>query len=182
MKTQIHASLTAIAAAVLASLALCACADDTVPAGTVPDGTGSASAVVTEETLPAMTAPELAAHLAATCTFTEALSQNDAYLANHAFGFGALAEKLNSYTAYVPAGIIPEEVFVFDVKDTVDVQTIVDRLQAYVAYQTGEYESYAESEVPKLKDPIIVADGNLVVYVISADNAAAAEVVKTVLD
>lgn len=123
------------------------------------------------------TVGEIAEALADTCTFSESLTRNDAYLANHPFGFSALGDKLVSYTAYVPAGIIPEEILVFETADASDTQAIVDKLNAYVAYQSSEYASYAASQVPKLDDPVIVTHGNFVIYVISADNAAAKEAV-----
>ncbi len=166
------------AIALLVALLLSSCSGDTVPAGTVPAGTDNA---VTTEATVTMTGPELAAHLATACTFTETLTQNDVYLANHAFGFGALADKLESYTAYVPAGIVPEEVFVFCLKNEADVAEVVDKLNAYVAYQATEYAGYAAAEVPKLDDPVILAKDKTVVYVVSKDNAAAHDTVKEVL-
>lgn len=128
------------------------------------------------------TVGKIAEALADTCPFSEALTQNDAYLANHPFGFSALGDKLVSYTAYVPVGIIPEEILVFETADASDTQAIVDKLNAYVAYQTSEYESYAASQVPKLENPVIVTHGNFVIYVISADNAAAKEAVGALFD
>ncbi len=167
-------------AALATSVLLSSCDENSVPAGTVPDGTETGTMAVTEAVF-SMTGPQLASYLAESCTFSEALTQNDVYLANHAFGFGALTDKLDSYTAYVPSGIIPEEVFVFDVKAAEDVQSIVDKLNAYVSYQAGEYAEYAAGEVPKLDDPVIAVKDDLVVYVISADNAAAADTVKNIL-
>ena len=67
-------------------------------------------------------------------------------------------------------------------KSTVALETIAkalaDKLGDYVAYQISQYSDYAAAQVPKLDKPVIVTKGCVVVYVISEDNAAAAEVVK----
>ena len=164
--------------AVLCFLPSCG-GDDSTAAGT-DNGTATVDTEAQTEAV-TLSAPELAAELASSCTFSEELTQNDIYLANHPFGFAALTESRLYYTAYVPAGIIPEEVFVFETATSDDTQAVVDKLNAYVEYQISEYSRYAAGQVPKLDDPVILTKDNLVVYVVSADNAGAKETAKGLL-
>ncbi len=162
----------------ICALLFTACNADTVgDHGTASTDTQRNAVTDTADTTPAMTAAEMASHLAEVCAFSETLSENNAYLENHLFGFGALVAEMESYSAFVPAGITPEEVFVFVCKDAASVDRAVLRLGEYVAYQISEYGDYAEQEVPKLDEPVIRAEGNVVVYVVSEDNAAAADLV-----
>lgn len=167
------------AAALLLALTLTAVSCGGDPA--VTDGTDTAnatdSAVVTEvQPIDVLT---LAQTLSDSCTFSETLMANDMYLKNHLYGFAV--DTFVSYAAYVPAGITPEEVLVFETKTEDEAKALVDKLNAYVEYQIGEYSDYAPGQVPKLDKPVIEVKGCTVVYVISEDNAAAAEVVKGLL-
>lgn len=164
-----------LSALLLASavLLLPACSNGAAPQGS---DTQAVTSAVTEERKQ-LSIGEIAQSLSATCSFSEPLSQNDLYLANHAFGFSALGDQLKAYTAYVPSGITPEEIFVFEAADDAGVKAIVDKLHAYVDYQASEYERYAPGQVAKLDSPVIVTHGKLVIYVISKDNAAALDAV-----
>ena len=122
--------------------------------------------------------PTLAQTLAASCAFSEELMANNAYLENHLYGFMTMGDIFNAYAAYVPAGITPEEVLVFETKTEADAQALQEKLTSYVDYQIAQYSDYAPGQVPKLDKPVIAVKGCTVVYVISEDNAAAAEVVR----
>ena len=169
------------AANIAAALSFSSCNGNPTPDH--PD-TGGHTEMITDTAEPAapLSVGELADQIAAGCTFSEELSRNDVYLDTHPFGFSALKEQLVSYAAYVPSGIIPEEVFVFEAVSTDDTAAIADKLRAYVAYQAEEYAKYAASQVPKLDDPVIVTHDTIVVYVISTDNAAAQTVVNEILN
>ena len=69
----------------------------------------------------------------------------------------------------------------FETKNEEDAGALVEKLNAYVTYQIDQYTDYKPGEVPKLDKPVIAVKGCTVVYVISEDNAAAAEVVKGLL-
>lgn len=170
--------LKLIAAALLLTLILTvvSCGGDTTTTETT-DTTADDTAAVTE--VQPMDVPTLAQTLSASCTFSEELMANDAYLKNHLFGFAV--DTFVTYAAYVPAGITPEEVLVFETKTEEDAKALVDKLNAYVTYQIAQYSDYASGQVPKLDNPVIEVKGCTVVYVISEDNAAAAEVVKGLL-
>ena len=163
-----------IAAALLLTMTLSAvsCGGDTTTTET--SDTAASTAAVTE--VQPIDVPTLAQTLASSCAFSEELMSNDVYLKNHMYGFGV--EDFAAYAAYVPVSITPEEVFVFEMKTEEEAQALVGKLGDYVAYQISQYSDYAAAQVPKLDKPVIVTKGCVVVYVISEDNAAAAEVVK----
>lgn len=170
--------LKLIAAALLLAMTLTAvsCGGDTTTTETTD--TASADTAAVTEVQP-IDVPTLAQTLATSCTFSEELMENNVYLKNHTYGFAV--DSCVSYAAYVPAGITPEEILVFEAKTEDDAAALVNQLNAYVEYLIGEYGDYAPAQVPKLDDPVIAAKGCTVVYVISEDNAAAAEVVKGLL-
>jgi len=167
------------AAALLTAIALTAVSCGGDPAVTdTTDTTGAPDTAVVTEVQP-IDVPTLAQTLSSSCTFSEELMANDAYLKNHLYGFAV--DGFAAYAAYVPAGITPEEVLVFETKTEDDAKALVDKLNAYVEYQIGQYSDYAPGQVPKLDNPVITVKGCTVVYVISEDNAAAAETVKGLL-
>jgi len=165
------------AAALLTAIALTAvsCGGDPAVTDTTDTATNTVDTAAVTEVQP-IDVPTLAQTLAASCTFSEELMTNDAYLKNHLFGFAV--DNFVSYAAYVPADITPEEVLVFETKNEEDAGALVEKLNAYVTYQIDQYTDYKPGEVPKLDKPVIAVKGCTVVYVISEDNAAAAEVVK----
>ncbi len=169
--------LKLLAASLLLTLTLTAvsCGGDTTP--DVTDTSAADTAAVTE--VRPMDVPTLAQTLASSCAFSEELTANNAYLKNHLFGFAV--DSFVTYAAYVPADITPEEVLVFETKTEDDAAALVEKLNAYVTYQIAQYSDYKPGEVPKLDNPVIATRGCTVVYVISEDNAAAAEVVKGLL-
>lgn len=169
------------AANITAALSLSSCTGNPTPDH--PDTSSYTTETITDiETAAPLSVGEIADQIAADCTFSEELSRNDVYLDTHPFGFSALKDQLVSYAAYVPSGIIPEEIFVFEAVSADDTAAIADKLRAYVTYQAEEYAKYAASQVPKLDDPVIVTRGTVVVYVISTDNAAAQTVVNDILN
>ncbi len=166
--------LKLIAAALLLTITLTAVSCGGDPTTTENTDTTAADTAAVTEVQP-IDVPTLAATLSTSCAFSEELMANDVYLKNHLYGFAV--DNFVSYAAYVPAGITPEEVLVFETKTEDDAKALVDKLNAYVEYQIGQYSDYAPGQVPKLDKPVIKVKGCTVVYVISEDNAAAAEVV-----
>ena len=172
--------LKLIATALLLTLTLTAvsCGGDPVTDDTT-DVSAANTAAVTE--VQPIDVPTLAQTLSTSCAFSEELMLNNVYLENHLYGFMTLGDIYNAYAAYVPAGITPEEVLVFETKTEADAKTLQDKLTSYVDYQISQYSDYAPGQVPKLEKPVIAVKGCTVVYVISEDNAAAAEVVRGLL-
>ena len=168
------------AAALLTAIALTAvsCGGDPAVTDTTDTAANTSDTAAVTEVQP-IDVPTLAQTLASSCAFSEELMANDAYLKNHLYGFAV--DSFVSYAAYVPAGITPEEVLVFETKTEDDAKALVDKLNAYVEYQIAQYSDYAPGQVPKLDNPVIAVKGCTVVYVISEDNAAAAETVKGLL-
>ena len=161
------------------SVLLSACHTDNGPANEsqTPSETQTDSEPIDTDTAKAPDMASVAAYLAENCAFSETLTQNVPYLKNHAFGFSAFEDKLISYTAYVPAGIISEEIFLFELADEADASSLIEKLEAYASYQISQYSDYAAQEVPKLEDAVIVQKGNFVIYVVCSDNSAAADVI-----
>ncbi|MBO4229067.1 MAG: DUF4358 domain-containing protein [Clostridia bacterium] len=120
----------------------------------------------------------VAARLASECSFSEELTENSAYLSAK---FRSLAEQTESCVAYVPTGITPEEVFVFEMKSEEDTAQVKSVLESYVSRQKSDYADYAPLQVPKLENPVILTSGKVVVFVVSVDNEAAESVAKSVL-
>ncbi len=158
-------------------LCLAACGDD--PVSPFESDTAGADTAGT----PALPVDimDLARTLAEACDFSEPLSENEPYLENHLFAFSDLDDIIVKKTAYVPAGITPEEILVFEAKTAEGADAIKDKLSDYVTYQAEQYGDYKPSEMPKLDDPVLVAKGTTVVYVVSADNEAAYRTVTTLL-
>ena len=162
--------ITAVLVLLLASVLLFSCgggnpsADDTSAV--------SASSVVKEP-------KAIGAALAAQCAFTDPLEENDVYLETHPFSF--INDKIAGYEAYIAPGISTEEVFVFEMKSEADTKALVDRLEAYAEKQRDDFSKYAADEVPKLDDAVIGAYGNFVIYVVSVDNGAAAQIVEAMM-
>ena len=105
--------LKLIAAALLLAMTLTAvsCGGDTTTTETTD--TASADTAAVTEVQP-IDVPTLAQTLATSCTFSEELMENNVYLKNHTYGFAV--DSCVSYAAYVPAGITPEEILVFEAK------------------------------------------------------------------
>ncbi|MBO5648638.1 MAG: DUF4358 domain-containing protein [Clostridia bacterium] len=171
---------TLTSAALLLAMMLFAVSCTDTPTQNPDDSTSTDTSTSITERVP-LELGVLARALADTCTFSEPLTQNDAYLKNHLYGFSAQADNMVACTAYVPAGITPEEVLVFEMKTADAANTIADMLRGYVTYQETQYGSYKPEEVPKLDDAVIVVDGTFVVYVVSTDNAAANKTVSDLL-
>ena len=120
----------------------------------------------------------IASKLAQECSFSEELAENSPYLASK---FRSLAEGTESCAAYVPTGITPEEVFVFEMKTEEDALQAKTVLESYVSRQKSDYADYAPLQVPKLENPVILISGKFVVYVVSEDNSSAETVAKAAL-
>ncbi len=120
----------------------------------------------------------IAAKISRDCTFSEELTENSPYLASK---FRSISERIESCVAYVPTGITPEEIFVFEMKSEEDVPQVKEVLESYVSRQKSDYGDYAPLQVPKLENPVIQTNGTIVVYVISEDNSQAESVAKTAL-
>ena len=166
---------TALLLAAMLTASMVSCGGDTTTEH--PDTTTADTAAVTE--VQTIDVPTLAQTLSTSCVFSEELMANNAYLENHLYGFAV--DTCASYAAYVPAGITPEEVLVFETKTEDDAKALQEKLTSYVDYQVAQYSDYAPGQVPKLDKPVIAVKGCTVVYVISEDNAAAAETVKGLL-
>ena len=76
--------------------------------------------------------------------------------------------------AYAGTKAVVDEIAVLK---TTDAKKAVEQVEAYVASQKESYASYKPDEIIKLEDCVIKSVGDYVIYVASADNAAAQSVV-----
>ena len=150
---------------------LTSCGEESIPTGAEGQTTDLVSTGEnTDEILSAPDVAEIGKTLSETCVFSEPLSENAGYLIAK---FPELSDILVSYTAYVPVGVTPEEIFVFETVREDDTEKVTASLSAYVEQQVYDYGRYKESALPLLEDPVIYVDGTLVVYVISGDHDTA---------
>lgn len=164
---------------VFSAVSLTACGDD--PAGpAVPSDTAQSGTVQSDEptSAPETDIRKIADTLLADCDFSGELYQNDKYLTKQ---FPQLADAFSECAAYVPAEIVPEEIFVFRTNSAEDAGKISEALKTYAKKQADDYASYAAEQVPKLDDYVLYTRGEIVVYVVSCDNAAALSAVKRIV-
>ena len=158
--------VTALCAVLLIlSVLLSACGGEP---GSTPAETGAASGEPAEKVVRDIR--EIASALCGECSFSETLSANDSYLVKKV---PQLDGKYTDCAAYVPAGITPEEIFVYKANSADDAKTIASALEAYVSQQIDDYSDYAAAQVPKLKDYVLCTADDIVVYVVSCDNSSA---------
>ncbi|MDD6484141.1 MAG: DUF4358 domain-containing protein [Clostridiales bacterium] len=87
---------------------------------------------------------------------------------------GLDASKVEECSAYAGTKAVVDEIAVIKSSDAQEAQA---QIEAYVASQKESYASYKPDEVTKLEDCVIKTVGDYVIYVASADNAAAQAVV-----
>lgn len=161
------------AALLLAAVLLASCGgENPSPANQTSDGTKDTTAVTASVVIREPRA--LAAEINSRCKFGTPLEENADFTKNK---FADLAGILNDCTGYVTSATTAQEIFVFEAKTADDAKAVAERLENYCERQQMDFGDYMPSEVPYLEDAVILADGNLVVYVVCEDNAAALEIV-----
>lgn len=80
-----------------------------------------------------------------------------------------------SWKVYVSGASTADEVAVFEATDAEAAQRIKAVIDTRLASLIEQYSGYGPTKVPKLKDPLLVVEGNYVVLCVSNDNAKAQE-------
>ncbi len=108
--------------------------------------------------------------------FTDTLTKcdNDKVVSLYGVDESLLAE----YEVYIGTGATAEEIAIFRVKDSKDVETVKASCQSRVDAQKEACENYLPNEMPKLESPVLTTAGNYVILCVSNDNGK----VQTVLD
>lgn len=83
------------------------------------------------------------------------------------------ADTLAEYEVYIGTGATAEEIAIFRVKDSKDLDAVKTACETRIEDQKKACENYLPDEMPKLNSPVIRTAGNYVVMVISADNSKA---------
>lgn len=86
------------------------------------------------------------------------------------------ADKIESYSAYIcGSGAYPDEIAVFKMKSSDDVDAVKTMLEKRVENQTATFKDYTPDEMYKIDGKNVVTNGNYVALIICADNAKAIE-------
>ena len=84
------------------------------------------------------------------------------------------ADKIESYSAYIcGSGAYPDEIAVFKMKSSDDVDAVKTMLEKRVENQTATFKDYTPDEMYKIDGKNVVTNGNYVALIICADNATA---------
>ena len=102
---------------------------------------------------------------------------------NAIFGsYGIELEILSNGGIYSGSGITAEEIAIFEVSDQKDVPKIKKAIEKYIEGKRNAYEGYVPKELLKLKNPVVVTNGRVVVLCISNNNAVAEKTIKEFLE
>lgn len=85
-------------------------------------------------------------------------------------------EVLNG-VVYAGSGGKADEFAAFEVQSPEKAEEIADKMRARIESRKQDFENYIPEEMPKLNNPVVVVDGNLVVMCVSADGEAAKVVI-----
>ena len=117
----------------------------------------------------------LAEELLASGAFTDLLSQPAAGVAARLYGFedGDVVKAV----LYTGTGATAEEIFLAEASDSASASALKAACEHRVETQKLAFENYAPGEVSKLDGAVLVTSGNVVIFVVAADAAAAQSVV-----
>lgn len=102
---------------------------------------------------------------------------------NAIFGsYGIELETLSNGGIYSGSGITAEEIAIFEVSNQKDVPKIKKAIEKYIEGKRNAYEGYVPKELLKLKNPVVVTNGRVVVLCISNNNAVAEKTIKEFLE
>lgn len=83
---------------------------------------------------------------------------------------------LDSYSVYIDGtGGFSDELAIFQVKDTKDIETVKQAIQSRVEDRKNAFESYNPEEFDKLQNCVIREQGVYILFCVSDDNATVEE-------
>ena len=86
------------------------------------------------------------------------------------------ASKIDSFSAFIcGSGAYPDEIAIFKMKSSDDVQTVKTVLEGRVEKQTTTFKDYTPDEMYKIDGKNIVVNGNYIALIICSDNAGATD-------
>lgn len=82
---------------------------------------------------------------------------------------------------YESTGATAEEIAVFEAKDEASLNKIKEAVQKHIENQREGFRDYQPHEMEKLKNPVMVTEGNYVFLCVSDDNATAQKVIEEII-
>ncbi len=90
------------------------------------------------------------------------------------------ADSIESFSAYLcGSGAFPDEIAIFKMKTSDDVQTAKAVLDARIDYQTKTFKDYTPDEMYKIDGNNVIINGNYIALIICSDNASAIKTFKS---
>lgn len=94
--------------------------------------------------------------------------------------FYRLDDTITDYAIYISGtGASAEEIAVLKVADSADLETAEAIVNKRLEDLTFNFKNYRPEEMTKLENPVIIAQNNVVVFVVAEDTAAATKAVKS---
>lgn len=121
----------------------------------------------------------LAAKLASSIKFDDQLTKLEEKAALKLYSIPNTSIKKQS--VYVGSGATAEEISVWEAKDTDAAKDVKTAVLARIETQKAGFQDYVPTEMVKLKNPVLICEGNYVILCISNDNTKAKQVIDSYL-
>ena len=116
----------------------------------------------------------LAGEIVQTVSFDDTLEEIDDSMISMMYDISGYQDAV----LYKGSGATAEEVALFRMENNEDAKTALSEAKAHIQSQIDAYESYMPDEVSRLEDAVVRQDGVYVSVVVSADPAAAEDLLK----
>ena len=87
-----------------------------------------------------------------------------------------------SFVTYGGTGATPEEIIVVEAADADSAEKALETMNERIADQKKTFTDYNQQEKPKLNDAVVMTAGKYAIMCVSADNAAAEQLITEWLD
>ncbi len=108
--------------------------------------------------------------LLALAAFDDNLAELNGQVVAPLIGDVGLITEARAYLA--ESGATAEALFLIYCDDLQNVEQVKNLLAAYVEDQISGFEDYSPTEVPKLKDAVIISRGHYILYCVAKDSSA----------
>lgn len=125
---------------------------------------------------PAKDAAALADSLATQISYEDALSKLDDEMVYKLYAIQA--QDVKQAAVYVGSGATAEEIAVFVCTDSEAAQRVEQAVKKRLDQQKTSFVDYLPKEMPKLNDPVLIRNGDLVALCVSNDNQAAKKLIQ----
>ena len=121
----------------------------------------------------------LAAELASSIKYNDSLSKLEEKPALKLYNMQNIS--INKQTVYVSSGATAEEISVWEAKDANSAKDVKAAVLAHIETQKTGFQDYVPTELTKLKNPVLICEGNYVILCVSNDNTKAKQVIDSYL-